>query len=223
MSLYLPRHFELQDPTALQALMHEHPLATWVCVVDGEPVVNHLPLHLDPTRGAHGTLIGHVARANTVWKTAPTSSVVIFHGPQSYVTPSWYPTKRETGKVVPTWNYAVVHAQGLPRFIHDTGELHALVSRLTNRHEAGRAQPWSVDDAPHEYTQAMLGAIVGVEIEITKIQGKFKLSQNRLPVDQQGVFEGAAQGSAEEREMAQAMAQAVAGLDTGSSGPARGA
>ena len=223
MSLYLPRHFEQQDPAALQALMHEHPLATWVCVVDGEPVVNHLPLHLDPTRGAHGTLIGHVARANTVWKIAPTSSVVIFHGPQSYVTPSWYPTKRETGKVVPTWNYAVVHAQGLPRFIHDTGELHALVSRLTNRHEAGRAQPWSVDDAPHEYTQTMLGAIVGVEIEITKIQGKFKLSQNRLPVDQQGVFEGAAQGSAEEREMAQAMAQAVAGLDTGSSGPVRGA
>ena len=212
MSLYLPRHFEQNDPAALRALMHEHPLATWVCVVDGEPVINHLPLHLDTSRGEHGTLIGHVARANTIWQSQPTSSVVIFHGPQSYVTPSWYPTKRESGKVVPTWNYAVVHAQGLPRFIHDAAELHALVSRLTNRHEEGRAHPWSVDDAPADYTQTMLRAIVGLEIEITKIQGKFKLSQNRLPVDQQGVHAGALQGTEEERAMAQAMAQAVPGV-----------
>jgi transcriptional regulator len=210
--MYLPSHFEQQDPAALQALIHEHPLATWVCVVDGEPVINHLPLHLDATRGEHGTLVGHVARANPVWKTPPTSSVVIFHGPQSYVTPSWYPTKREGGKVVPTWNYAVVHAHGLPRFLHDKDELHPLVSRLTDRHEAGRAQPWSVNDAPREYTQAMLGAIVGMEIEITKLQGKFKLSQNRAPVDQQGVLAGAAQGAEDERLMAQAMAKVVPGL-----------
>jgi transcriptional regulator len=192
--------------------MHEHPLATWVCVVEGEPVINHLPLHLDPTRGEHGALLGHVARANPVWKTPPTSSVVVFQGPQSYVTPSWYPTKREGGKVVPTWNYAVVHAHGLPRFLHDKDELHALVSRLTDRHEAARAHPWSVNDAPREYTQAMLGAIVGLEIEITKLQGKFKLSQNRAPVDQKGVLAGAAQGAEDERLMAQAMAKVVPGL-----------
>ena len=210
--MYLPTHFEQQDPAALQALMHEYPLATWVCVVEGEPVINHLPLHLDPTRGEHGTLLGHVARANPVWKTPPTSSVVVFQGPQSYVTPSWYPTKREGGKVVPTWNYAVVHAYGLPRFIHDKDELHALVSRLTDRHEAARAHPWSVNDAPREYTQAMLGAIVGLEIEITKLQGKFKLSQNRAPVDQKGVLAGAAQGAEDERLMAQAMAKVVPGL-----------
>jgi transcriptional regulator len=181
-------------------------------VVEGEPVINHLPLHLDPTRGEHGTLLGHVARANPVWKTPPTSSVVVFQGPQSYVTPSWYPTKREGGKVVPTWNYAVVHAHGLPRFLHDKDELHALVSRLTDRHEAARAHPWSVNDAPREYTQAMLGAIVGLEIEITKLQGKFKLSQNRAPVDQKGVLAGAAQGAEDERLMAQAMAKVVPGL-----------
>jgi transcriptional regulator len=210
--MYLPTHLEQQDPAALQALMHEHPLATWVCVVEGEPVINHLPLHLDPTRGEHGTLLGHVARANPVWKTPPTSSVVVFQGPQSYVTPSWYPTKREGGKVVPTWNYAVVHAHGLPRFLHDKDELHALVSRLTDRHEAARAHPWSVNDAPREYTQAMLGAIVGLEIEITKLQGKFKLSQNRAPVDQKGVLAGAAQGAEDERLMAQAMAKVVPGL-----------
>ncbi|MFM8695666.1 MAG: FMN-binding negative transcriptional regulator [Betaproteobacteria bacterium] len=213
MTLYLPRHFEQNDPTALRALMHAHPLATWVCVVDGEPVINHLPLHLDTSRGEHGTLIGHVARANPVWQVQPTSSVCIFHGPQAYVTPSWYPTKRESGKVVPTWNYAVVHAQGLPRFIHDTAELHALVSRLTNRHEEQRAQPWSVDDAPPDYTHTMLKAIVGLEIEITQVQGKFKLSQNRLPVDQRGVMEGAAQGAEEDRLMAQAMAKVLPGLD----------
>lgn len=213
MTLYLPRHFEQNDPTALRALMHAHPLATWVCVVDGEPVINHLPLHLDTSRGEHGTLIGHVARANPVWQVQPTSSVCIFHGPQAYVTPSWYPTKRESGKVVPTWNYAVVHAQGLPRFIQDTAELHALVSRLTNRHEEQRAQPWSVDDAPPDYTHTMLKAIVGLEIEIKQIQGKFKLSQNRLPVDQRGVMEGAAQGAEEDRLMAQAMAKVLPGLD----------
>jgi len=211
--MYLPSHFEQNDPTALHALMAAHPLATWVCVVNGEPVINHLPLHLDSNRGEHGTLIGHVARANPVWRSAPSSSVVIFHGPQAYVTPSWYPTKREGGKVVPTWNYAVVHAKGLPRFIHDKDELHALVSRLTDRHEAQRAHPWSVNDAPREYTQAMLGAIVGLEIEITQLQGKFKLSQNRLPADQRGVLEGAARGAEDERLMAQAMAKVVPGLD----------
>ena len=207
--MYLPRHFEQNDPAALRSLMAAHPLATWVCVVDGEPVINHLPLHLDPTRGPHGTLIGHVARANPIWKSAPTSSVVVFNGPQAYVTPNWYPSKPEHGKVVPTWNYAVVHAHGLPRFIHEPDALHALVSRLTDHHEATQARPWSVNDAPADYTAAMLRAIVGLEIAITHIQGKFKLSQNRTDPDRDGVLKGAAQGDESARAMAQSMARAI--------------
>lgn len=207
--MYLPSHFEQNDPMALRALMTAHPFATWVCVVDGQPLVNHLPLHFDGTRGPHGTLIGHVARANPVWKTPPSSSVVVFHGPQAYVTPNWYPSKSEHGKVVPTWNYAVVHAHGLPRFIHEAEALHALVSRLTDDHEAAQPHPWSVNDAPPDYTASMLRAIVGLEIEITKIEGKFKLSQNRSELDRAGVLQGAAAGD----EAARAMARAMKGAD----------
>ena len=206
MSLYLPSPFEQNDPAALRALMHAHPLATWVGVVDGQPLIQHLPLLFDPSRGPHGTLMGHVARANPVWQQAPRANVFVFHGPQAYVTPSWYPSKREHGKVVPTWNYAVVHAQGEPRFIHEAQALRGLVDRLTQRHEQDRAQPWSVDDAPAEYTQSMLKAIVGVEVEITAIQGKFKLSQNRSPADREGVRAGASTGSGAEQAMASLMA-----------------
>ncbi len=203
--MYLPSHFEENDPAALRALMADHPLATWVCVVEGQPVVNHLPFHLDETRGPHGTLIGHLARANPLWKASPSPGVLVFQGPQSYVTPSWYPSKQEHGKVVPTWNYAVVHAHGTPRYIHDKPELHALVSRLTNHHETPRAKPWAVDDAPHDYTQAMLGAIVGVEIPIERLVGKFKLSQNRSDVDREGVRTGASADDEAARAMAQWM------------------
>jgi transcriptional regulator len=203
--MYLPSHFEVTDTAQLHALMQAHPFATWVTSLDGALEVNHVPLHLDTTRGEHGSLIGHLARANPLWKAPPSPGVFVFQGPQSYVTPSWYPSKQEHGKVVPTWNYAVVHAHGTPRYIHDKAELHVLVSRLTNHHEAPRAKPWAVDDAPHDYTQAMLGAIVGVEIPIERLVGKFKLSQNRSDVDREGVRTGASADDEAARAMAQWM------------------
>ena len=206
--MYLPAHFEANDLAQLHALMRAHPLATWVTQIQGDYEVNHVPLHLDASRGEHGTLVGHLARANPLWKAPPSAGVFIFQGPQAYVTPSWYPSKREHGKVVPTWNYAVVHAYGTPRFIHDKPALLELVKRLTDHHEASRAQPWAVADAPADYIDAMLGAIVGVEIPIDRVQGKFKLSQNRNEVDRLGVREGAHQGDEYTRAMADWMPKA---------------
>jgi transcriptional regulator len=186
--MYLPPHFEVTDRAAVQALVAACPLATWAAVVEGVPVVNHLPLWLDPTQGEHGTLIGHVARANPVWR-QPGPSVFVFQGPDGYVSPSWYPSKREHGKVVPTWNYAVVHAHGTPQTTEDPAELHAIVSRLTDVHEARQAQPWKVDDAPPEYVAQMLRAIVGIRIPVQRWVGKFKLSQNQPAPNRQGVIE----------------------------------
>jgi transcriptional regulator len=116
--MYLPKHFEVTDRDTLHAVVHACPLATWATVVDGLPVVNHVPFHLDPTRGEHGTLIGHVARANPVWR-HPAPSVLVFQGSDAYISPNWYPSKRENGKAVPTWNYAVVHAHGTPQVTED--------------------------------------------------------------------------------------------------------
>ena len=187
--MYLPRHFEVTDRAALQALVQAHPLATWATVVDGEPVVNHVPFRLDPTRGEHGTLVGHVARANPVWQT-PGPSVLAFQGTDGYVSPSWYPSKREHGKVVPTWNYAVVHAHGVPRFVEDAEGLLVIVSGLTDAHEGRRAAPWKVSDAPADYVAQMLRAIVGIEIPVQRWVGKFKLSQNHAEPNRAGVLQG---------------------------------
>ncbi|MFO1326385.1 MAG: FMN-binding negative transcriptional regulator [Rubrivivax sp.] len=157
--------------------------------MDGEPVVNHVPFRLDPTRGEHGTLVGHVARANPVWQ-RPGPSVLVFQGADGYVSPSWYPTKREHGKVVPTWNYAVVHAHGVPRIVDDAPGLLAIVGSLTDTHEAARAAPWKVSDAPDDYVAQMLRAIVGIEIPVQRWVGKFKLSQNHAEPNRTGVLQG---------------------------------
>lgn len=202
--MYQPSHFRVDDTAALHALMREHPLATLVVPTADGVEINHLPLHLDAERGL---LVGHVARANPVWKMVPTGpAIAVFQGPQTYITPSWYASKREHGKVVPTWNYAVVHAHGALRWIGaDTPEgdawLHALVHRLTDHHEAvhrdrvaaqGHAAPavWGVDDAPADYLATMRRAIVGLELSIDKLEGKFKLSQNRPAADREGVVAG---------------------------------
>ena len=187
--MYLPKHFEVTDTAALQALVQARPLATWVTVVDGEPVVNHVPFRLDTTRGEHGTLVGHVARANPVWQ-RPGPSVLVFQGADGYVSPSWYPSKREHGKVVPTWNYAVVHAHGTPRIVDDADGLLAIVSSLTDAHEAPRTAPWKVADAPGDYVAQMLRAIVGIEIPVQRWVGKFKLSQNHAAANRQGAVDG---------------------------------
>jgi transcriptional regulator len=190
--MYLPRHFEETDPAVIHALVRAHPFATWALVgADGELQVNHLPLMLDAERGANGTLVGHVARANPAWRAAAGGrSVLVFQGPETYITPSWYASKAEHGKVVPTWNYAVVHAHGVVRTIEDKPGLLALVSRLTDTHEAARAKPWQVGDAPADYVEQMLGAIVGIELEVQRWEGKWKVSQNRSAADRQGVAAG---------------------------------
>jgi transcriptional regulator len=151
-----------------------------------------LPLMMDASDGPQGSLIGHVARANPQWRTtdARQDALAIFSGPDSYITPSYYETKRLTGKVVPTWNYVTIHARGRISFFEDPEALLALVRRLTERHEAGRADPWAVSDAPADFTQSQLRAIVGVRLEITALTGKWKMSQNRSPADRAGVISG---------------------------------
>jgi transcriptional regulator len=189
--MYLPKHFEQSDPAALQALMQAHPLATLVHVGPDGPTADHVPLEFDAAAGPHGSLRGHVARANPLWRQAAGTQVLaVFCGPQAYVSPSHYPSKAQTHKVVPTWNYAVVHAHGVLHAVEDAPWLHALVSRLTGHHESPRSQPWAVSDAPDDYVQPMLRAIVGIEIPLQRLLGKWKLSQNRTAPDREGVIAG---------------------------------
>ena len=187
--MYLPKHFEVTDAAALHDLVRRHPLAAWATVADGLPVVNHVPFRLDATRGELGTLVGHVARANPVWRT-PAPSVLAFQAADGYVSPNGYPAKREHGKVVPTWNYAVAHAHGTPRIVDERDALLAIVTRLTTVHEAAQPRPWAVGDAPADYIEQMLRAIVGIEIPVQRWEGKFKLSQNRSAADVAGVVAG---------------------------------
>lgn len=197
----------------MQQLMREHPLATLVTAIDGRPDANHLPLLLDSEPAPHGRLLGHVARANPLWREAAggLDVLAVFQGPQAYVTPSWYETKRETGAVVPTWNYAVVHARCRLTVHEDRDWLHRLVTLLTAAHEAGRPQPWAVDDAPADYVERMLKAIVGIELRIDTLEGKWKVSQNRPAADRAGVAEGLAAGQDDmQRQMAALVSAAVA-------------
>jgi transcriptional regulator len=205
--MYVPQHFEETDIPVLHGLIGAHPFATWVFNAGGELQVNHLPLLLDPARGAFGTLCGHVARPNPAWQAcAGSASVAIFQGPQAYITPSWYPSKQEHGKAVPTWNYAVVHAHGQPRVIEDRDWLLRHVSALTASQERGQALPWQVTDAPADYIERMLGGIVGIEIPITRLVGKWKVSQNRPEADRRGVIAGL---NARAEPQAAAMAELV--------------
>jgi transcriptional regulator len=182
--MYQPQHFVVTEPARLHALIEANPLATWVTQDgNGELVVNHVPFLLDRERGV---LVGHVARANPVWQ-QPAKSVFVFQGADAYVSPGWYAAKREHGKVVPTWNYAVVHAHGTPRVVDERDGLLAIVTRLTASHEAAQRAPWSVGDAPPEFIEQMLRAIVGIEVPIERLEGKWKVSQNRSRADREGV------------------------------------
>jgi transcriptional regulator len=190
--MYTPEHFEEPRIVVLHELMRARPLATLVTLTSGGLNANHVPLHLADTPAPFGTLRGHVARANPVWRdfAKDIEALAMFHGPDCYITPSWYATKKETGKVVPTWNYAVVHAYGTLRIIDDAVWVRAQIEALTAHNEAGFARPWSVSDAPHEFTEKRIGAIVGFEIVITKLTGKWKVSQNQTAQNQASVIEG---------------------------------
>ena len=189
--MYLPSHFEETRPAVLQALLRAHPLGLLVTTDEqGAPVVDPIPFMLMPERGPLGTLVGHVARANPVWRTRPGApeALVIFQGPDGYISPNGYAVKAEHGKVVPTWNYAVVQARGPLVVLDDNAAAHALVNRLTDHHEAAQRKPWKVGDAPDDYIAGMLRAIVCIEIPLTALVGKYKLSQNRSAADRAGVM-----------------------------------
>ncbi|MDP1734927.1 MAG: FMN-binding negative transcriptional regulator [Sulfuritalea sp.] len=207
--MYLPAHFEESRVEVLHALMGEHPFATLVTQGGEGLTANHLPLHLEPEAGPFGVLQGHVARANPLWReSAETDVLVVFHGPQAYVTPSWYETKREHGKAVPTWNYVVVHAHGRLRAIDDADWLLGNLEALVAHHEANFAEPWQIGDAPADYIDKMLAAIVGIEIELTALKGKWKVSQNQPPANRAGVIAGL---RSLDTDAAAAMAGLVAG------------
>jgi transcriptional regulator len=209
--MYLPSHFREERTPVLHALMRAHPLATLITVDDRGPVANHIPMEIDPGAGELGVLRGHVARGNPLWKThrSGTEALAVFAGPHAYVTPAHYATKAATGKVVPTWNYAAVHAWGPLQVIDDAAWLRRFVEQLTDRHEAARTNgaPWRVDDAPADYIDGLCKAIVGVEIPITRVEGKWKVSQNRPAEDRAGVASGLAES---DDAMQRAMAALVA-------------
>ncbi|MGA9665568.1 MAG: FMN-binding negative transcriptional regulator [Gallionella sp.] len=190
--MYMPRHFEQPRVEMMHDLMRARPLATVVTLTSNGLDANHIPLHLTDAPAPFGALRGHAARANPLWRdfAKDVEALAIFHGPESYITPSWYATKQETGKVVPTWNYAVVHAYGTLRIFDDATWVRAQLEALTDHNEAGFAHPWSVTDAPREYTEKLIEAVVGFEIVITRLSGKWKVSQNQPMENQAGVIAG---------------------------------
>lgn len=205
--MYIPKHFAEPRVEVLHELMRTRPLATLVAQTTDGLDANHIPLHLslDPALpDSRGILRGHIARANPLWKSSDSTQVLaIFHGPEAYITPNWYPTKAETGKAVPTWNFAVAHAHGTLRVIDDTAWLRAHLDTLTVSQESRFDHPWQVSDAPPDYIDNMIKAVVGIEIVITRLNGKWKLSQNQPAQNQDGVIAGLnALGDERSQEMA---------------------
>ncbi len=190
--MYIPKQFEETDVEVLHELIRIKPLATLVTLNAGGIEANHIPLILSAETKPYGTLNGHVARSNPLWQEHPADAdvLVIFHGAESYITPSWYASKAESGKVVPTWNYVSVQAKGRFRVIHEPDWILSQLESLTAHNEAGFEHPWTVADAPHEFTRKLLDMIVGIEIEITGLKGKWKVSQNRSDQDRASVVSG---------------------------------
>ncbi|MGP9823436.1 FMN-binding negative transcriptional regulator [Ectopseudomonas khazarica] len=206
--MYCPSAFRQDDLATLHQQIQASGLALLSSAGEQGLQASHLPLLLEPHEGEFGTLYGHFARANSHWRDLATGAeaLVVFSGADGYVHPGWYPAKAEHGKVVPTWNYIAVHAWGQAEVFDDPERLLRLVSRLSDRHEQGRARPWAVSDAPRAYIDAMLRAIVGFALPIRRIEGKWKLSQNRSAGDQAGVRAGLAESArASDRELAQQM------------------
>lgn len=186
--MYIPDPFREDRPEVLHDTMRQIGFATMVTQdAQGGLDANHLPMLLDASAHGSAVLRGHVARANTVWKSGEGEALAIFLGPQAYVSPGWYPSKAETGKAVPTWNYITVHARGRIRWMQDADWLRAHVTALSNAHESSRPAPWTIDEAPESYIAAMLRGIVGFELEIARLEGKYKLTQNRDEADRMAV------------------------------------
>ena len=190
--MYQPPHFREERREVLESLIRNHPLATLVTLSPDGLEANHIPMLLDAGRGPLGVLMAHIAKANRSAEAHDQSRDVlaIFQGEDHYITPSWYAAKQEHGKVVPTWNYAVVHAHGRLSVIDDEEWLLSQITALTARHEQPRARPWQVADAPAPFVRAQMKGIVGIEIEITRLEGKWKVSQNRAQADRDGVISG---------------------------------
>lgn len=190
--MYVPPLFAETDVPRLHDAIRATRLASLVTFGETGIEASHVPMLIDPEPAPCGTIYGHIARTNPQWQRfdAAVPALAIFLGPEAYVSPAWYPTKRQTGKVVPTWNYVAVHAYGPLRFFEDAESLLSIVTRLTERHEKDRAEPWRVDDAPADYIASMLKAIVGFALPIARLEGKWKMSQNRPHQDRLGVVEG---------------------------------
>jgi transcriptional regulator len=189
--MYNPSHFVETRPEQLQRIIREHPLGALVTQGAAGLDADHLPFEFDPDVGEHGLLSAHVARANPLWQRCPTGSpvMVIFQGAQAYISPNWYPSKHEAHRLVPTWNYEVVHAHGVLSIRDDERFVRSIVARLTRRHEAAEPKPWKMGDSAPEYIDSMLRNIVGIEIALTSLVGKAKLSQNREARDRSGAAE----------------------------------
>jgi transcriptional regulator len=199
--LYLPASFREDRVEVLHEAMRQIALGTLVSLGEDGLAASHVPMLIEPGPAPFGTLTGHIARANPQWRglKPEVEALALFIGPDAYVSPGWYATKRQTGKVVPTWNYVAIHAAGRLRFFDDPERLLGIVTRLTERHEQRRAEPWKVTDAPADYIAGMLKAIVGFELVLTRLEGKWKMSQNRPPEDHPGIVAGlAGEGGAPE-------------------------
>ena len=203
-AMYAPAAFREERLPVLHEFIQENGFAAVVTSGPAGLTASHIPVDLDPAAGPYGTLRGHLARANPQWRELDgvRETLVIVEGPHAYVSPSWYAAKREHGRVVPTWDYVAVHAWGKAQAFDDRERLRSVVESLTARHEGARPTPWRLDDAPADYVEAMLGAIVGFEMTIERLEGSWKLSQNRSADDRRGVIEGLASGSALEQAVA---------------------
>ncbi|MEV3836772.1 FMN-binding negative transcriptional regulator [Aeromonas dhakensis] len=186
--MYLPPHFAVTDSETLHQLIRAYPLGALITHGEGGLDANHLPFEFDAGAGGHGVLRAHVARNNPLWQEVKDGDevLVIFKAADGYISPSWYPGKQEHHKLVPTWNYSVVHAHGRIQIRDDARFVRRLLANLTRHHEAGETTPWKMADAPRDYLEAMVQAVVGIEIEITGLVGKFKLGQNKEAADRLG-------------------------------------
>ncbi|MBQ0958230.1 FMN-binding negative transcriptional regulator [Ideonella sp. 4Y11] len=189
--MYTPAHFALTDPAALHRIIRAHPLGMLVTPGELGMDADHIPFEFDPAAGPLGTLSAHVARANPLWQRCPTGTpvMVVFRGAEAFISPSWYPSKHESHRQVPTWNYEVVHAHGTLSVHDDERFVRGLVARLTRQHEAAETKPWKMSDSAPEFIDEMLRKIVGIQVSISSLVGKSKLSQNKALRDRQSAAE----------------------------------